>query len=164
MATDENPYAPPRVTDRAIGVTSGRHEDLKTVAAAQKSIIVCILLQLLGSVSRFFLPPQYLLFVAIALLGVLVVSTVSVVILARKVGLGIIYGIGTLIPCVGLIILLTVNQKATKILHKMATKSAYSVQTSPSSDAYEAFWVHHEWASRGRGYMPLARSRRNDGG
>jgi hypothetical protein len=119
MPTEENPYAPPRVTDIAVGVKSGRREDVRSVAVAQKAIMVCIILQLLGSASRFVVPPQYLLYVLIAILCILLASTVSVFFLAMKVfnvGLGIVYGIGALIPCIGLIVLLVVNQKATKIL------------------------------------------------
>jgi hypothetical protein len=40
MTTDENPFAPPRAADAVVGVKSGRVEDLKTVAVAQKTIIV----------------------------------------------------------------------------------------------------------------------------
>jgi hypothetical protein len=121
MAMDENPYASPRNIGPAVGVKSGRREDLKTVAFAQKSIMVCILLQILGGASRFFVPQEFLLYVLIGLLCVLVASTVSVFVLAMKVfntGLGIVYGIGALIPCIGLIVLLIVNQKATKILRE----------------------------------------------
>jgi hypothetical protein len=115
MPTDDNPYAPPRVVDRTIGITSGRHKDLKTVALAQKSILVCITLRLLGTVSQYFSPPEYLFFVEIALYCGLAVPAVSVLILAMKVGLGIIYGIVALIPYIGLFGLLIVNQRATKI-------------------------------------------------
>jgi hypothetical protein len=121
MEHEENPYAAPRATDRAVGVKSGRREDLKTVALAQKSIMVCILLQLLGGAARFFVPEGYLLFILIGLLCVLVASTVSVFVLAMKVfnvGLGIVYAIGALIPCLGLIILFIVNQKAIKVLRE----------------------------------------------
>jgi hypothetical protein len=116
MPTDDNPYAPPRAVDRAIGVTSGSHKDLKTVAVAQKLILVCVTLRILGTVSQYFLPPEYLYFVEIAFYCTLVVSAVSVLILAMKVGLGIIYGIVALIPYIGLLSLLIVNQRATKIL------------------------------------------------
>ncbi len=119
MEYEENPYAAPRSTDLAVGVKSGRREDLKTVAAAQKSIMVCILLQMVGGASQFFVPQEYLLFVAIGLLCIIVASTVSVFVLAMKVfnvGLGVVYALGALLPCIGLIVLLIVNQKATRIL------------------------------------------------
>ena len=116
MPTDDNPYAPPRVVDRAIGVTSGRDEALKTVAVAQKLILVCIGLRILGSASQYFLHPEYRFFVEIALYCTLVVSAVGVFILAKKVGLGIVYGIVALIPYIGMISLLIVDRRATKIL------------------------------------------------
>jgi hypothetical protein len=121
MEHEENPYAPPRFTDRAVGVKSGRREDLKTVAFAQKSIMACILLQILLGASRFFVPREFLLYVLVGLFCAGVASTVSVFIMAMKVfnvGLGIVYALGALIPCLGLIVLLIVNQKATKILRK----------------------------------------------
>jgi hypothetical protein len=40
MKPDDNPFAPPRAVDPVVGVKSGRVEDLKTVAVAQKTIIV----------------------------------------------------------------------------------------------------------------------------
>ena len=39
-AGDENPYASPKTSDLVVGIKSGRREDLKSVAMAQKSIIV----------------------------------------------------------------------------------------------------------------------------
>jgi hypothetical protein len=126
MNPDENPYAPPKTSDLVVGVKSGRREDLKSVAQAQKAIIVCILLYLVGIAARFVVPPEYGLFVVggIAILGV--VAMAFVVILATKVYgtvTGIIYGIGTIVPCIGLFILLAISTKATKILKQ----NGYSV-------------------------------------
>jgi hypothetical protein len=119
MPTDENPYAPPRAHDRAVGVKSGRREDVKTVAVAQKAIMVCILLQILAVASQFVIPLQYRPIIAMVAVCVLLASTISVFILAMKVfniGLGIVYGIGALLPCIGLLVLFVVNQRAIKIL------------------------------------------------
>ncbi len=119
MPTEENPYAPPRTSARALGINSGRREDLKTVAVAQKSIIVCILLYLCLIVARFFVPYQYNLYLLICMLVIGLVSTASVFVLAMKVYSviqGILVGILTMVPCLGLLLLLLVNQKATKIL------------------------------------------------
>jgi len=121
MAKEENPYAPPLASDRAIGIKSGRHEDLKTVAFAQKSIIVCILLYFCLIVARFFVPREYNLYLFICLVVLGLVSTVSVFVLAMKVYSvvqGILVGILTMVPCLGLILLLLVNQKATRILRE----------------------------------------------
>jgi hypothetical protein len=119
MVSDENPFAPPRAADPVVGVMSGRVEDLKSVAVAQKIIIVCILLNILAYSARFFLPPEWLLAVLGGLLIVFVVQAAAVLMLAMKVygtGRGILYGIGVLLPCFGLLILLTINSKANKIL------------------------------------------------
>jgi hypothetical protein len=116
VPTDDNPCATPCGVDRPIGITSGSHKDLKTVAVAQKSILVCIILRMFGFASLYSSPSEFHLFVEIALYCVSAVGAVSVFILAKKVGLGIIYGIVALIPYIGLLSLLVVNQKATKIL------------------------------------------------
>jgi hypothetical protein len=119
MPTEENPYAPPRAGDRAVGVKSGRREDVKAVAVAQKAIMICILLQLVIGAARFFVPPQYAIPLLVVALLVLVASMISVCLLAIRVfniGLGIVYGIGAVIPCIGLLVLFVVNQRAIKIL------------------------------------------------
>jgi len=102
-------------------VRSGRREDLKTLAVAQKSVIACILVYFAGIVAQFLIPPQYRLFLAIGFLLLGLTAMISVIILAMKVYspvTGIIYGIGTIVPCLGLIILLVINTKATKILQQ----------------------------------------------
>ena len=118
---EDNPYAPPKATDLAVGVKSGKRADLKTVALAQKSIIVCILLNFGAIAAQFLLPPEMAIFLAAGLVILFLVQLVSVVILATKVFntlTGIIYGIGTIIPCIGLLVLLIVNNKATEILRR----------------------------------------------
>ena len=124
MAQEENPYAPPRTSDRVIGVRSGRREDLKAVAVSQKLILVCILLYFICigaqvAMTRYPGGAQYSVYVAVVALVVVLVAMVSVVRLAIRVysvASGILLGIGTLIPCFGLLILLMINGKATKIL------------------------------------------------
>lgn len=41
---DDNPYRAPLSQDAALGVLSGRQEDVRSVALYQKGILVCILL------------------------------------------------------------------------------------------------------------------------
>jgi hypothetical protein len=115
----ENPYQSPMSEDRVVGVNSGSREDLRNVAKYQRGILFCILFNIIFILSRFFLPPglQILLYIAIGILDV--AGTVFVFMLAMKVystGLGIVLGVLTLIPCVGLIVLLIVNGKATSVL------------------------------------------------
>jgi hypothetical protein len=125
MASEENPYSPPRATDRVVGVKSGRREDLKAVAIAQKSILVCILLYIVSIISQFLVPVEYRLYIGIGVLVIGLVATVSVILLAIRVysiAAGILLGIGTFIPCLGLLILLLINGKATKILQENGHK------------------------------------------
>jgi hypothetical protein len=126
MSPEDNPYAPPRSTDRVIGVRSGRREDLRAVAVAQKSILVCILLYFLCIIVQVVLAQNreaanYSIYVLIATLLVGLVATVSVFLLAIRVYspvYGFFLGLGTFIPCVGIVILLMVNAKATRILRE----------------------------------------------
>jgi hypothetical protein len=119
MPTEENPYAPPQFSEQAVGVKSGRREDVKSVAVAQKAIMVCILLQMSTGALQFFVPHEYVIGFLVFAVLVMLASVVSVMMLAMKVfniGLGIVYGFGTILPCIGLIVLLIVNQRATRIL------------------------------------------------
>jgi hypothetical protein len=124
MVSDENPFAPPRSADLVVGVKSGRREDRKTVAVAQKSILICILLYFICVGVQLVLARnpasfQYSVYLAIVGLAVVLAATVSVFLLAIRVysvASGILLGIGTLVPCLGLFILLIINGKATKIL------------------------------------------------
>ena len=116
---DENPYASPSSSLEAVGVNSGTREDLRKVALYQKGICVCILLYLVAVFTQFALPKELMLFVGLGVLVVAVVGTICVFLLATKVYspvLGILLGIFTLVPCLGLLVLLMVNAKATATL------------------------------------------------
>jgi hypothetical protein len=96
-------------------------EKLRAIAIRQKIIIFCIVAYLGVVAARFFVPAEVRLFLAIAGLIVSVTAAVFVFMLAIEVhgaGLGILFGFLALIPCVGLIILLIVNQQATSLLQK----------------------------------------------
>jgi len=76
-------------------------------------------------VLRFVVPPPFALIIGIAILVVGVTAAVFVFMLALAVystGTGIVLGILTLIPIVGLIVLLIVNGKATSILRQHGIK------------------------------------------
>lgn len=117
---NENPYRTPEAALEAEGVLSGSLEDLRPVAIYQKVINVCILLYLGAIVARLFLIPDPLvLALGFGVLLVALTGMVFTVLLSLKlygVGLGILLGVLTLIPVVGLIVLLVVNGKATKVL------------------------------------------------
>jgi hypothetical protein len=118
-----NPYQspPPYEYQPAIGVKSGSREDLKAVAQYQKGILVCILIYLVAVIGQFAIPPNLRILVALSIVAVGIAGTVFVFLLAMKVystGLGIFLGLLTVLPCVGLIVLLAVNGKATRILRE----------------------------------------------
>jgi hypothetical protein len=118
---DENPYQAPRSSAEVVGVVSGRREDLRNVAKYQKGILVCILIYLIAVVFQFLIPPEMRLLLGLGVLVVGIAGTVFVFLLATKVystGTGVLLGILTLIPCIGLIVLLVINGKATGVLRK----------------------------------------------
>lgn len=96
-------------------------EKLRAVAVRQKGIIFCILGYFLCVVGQFVIPQDLRIFMAIPGLIVVVTATVLVFMLSIElhgVGMGVLLGILTLIPCLGLIVLLIVNQQATSLLKK----------------------------------------------
>lgn len=117
----ENPYQPPESTAEAKGVLSGSREDLRTVAKCQKGIMVCILIYLGALAGQFAVPPQTRQLIAFGVLGVILLGAVLVFILAIKIfgtSPGILLGVLSLIPFIGLIGLTYVNGKATEILNQ----------------------------------------------
>src|SRR2546422_1471883 len=122
---NENPYQAPVAPVRVFGLKSGTREDLRSVAAYQKGIIVCILIYLLAVFVQFALPQPFRVFLGIGILALGIVSTVFVFLLSTKVytvGLGLLYAFLTLVPCIGLIMLLVINAKATSILRQNGIK------------------------------------------
>ncbi len=89
------------------------------MAVYQKGILFCILINAAVIAGQFVVPPDVAPLLGVAFIIGTLVSTVFVFLLAMKVystALGIILGLGALIPLIGLLILLRVNGKATKIL------------------------------------------------
>jgi hypothetical protein len=71
------------------------------------------------------LPPVAMLVLLLAMVGVEITSVVFVFLLTTKLygaGVGVLLGILTMVPCVGLITLLVVNAKATNILKAAGLK------------------------------------------
>ena len=122
----ENPYQSPATNDRAIGVNSGSREDLRSVAKYQRGIMLSILGYIILVGAQFAVPDSLKIVLGLALLAVGLAGTVFVFLLAMKVystGTGVLLGILTLVPCLGLIMLLIVNGKATKVLRRTASRS-----------------------------------------
>ncbi len=101
-----------------VGVKSGSREDLRSVAQYQKGIIFCILYYLIAVIG-LAVPTPLRPIILLSLLVAVLVGTVFVFKLAIKIystRVGVLLGILTLIPCIGIIVLLVVNGKATGIL------------------------------------------------
>ncbi len=99
--------------------------NIREIAMRQKAVLICILIYLVAVVAQFALPPELRLFLGLGVLVVIVVATVFVFLLATKLygtGLGIVLGILTLIPLLGLLVLLIVNAKATSTLREHGIK------------------------------------------
>ncbi len=114
-----------REKGRTRGLQNGSRDDLRAVATFQKGIIVCILVYLVAVGAQFGIPPQLRPILGLGLLVLGVVSTVFVFRLAMRIystGVGVLLGILTLVPCVGLIVLLIVNSKATGVLKENGIK------------------------------------------
>jgi len=92
---------------------------LRSIAVYQKVILVCILVYILSFVAQFFVPTDLRWMVGIPVLLVVLTATVFVFLLSTKVysvAIGVLLGLLTLIPCIGLIALLIINSKATGTL------------------------------------------------
>ena len=122
----QNPYESPSTEPQVVGVKSGSREDLRSVAKYQKGILVCILIYLIAMICQFAVPADVLrTIIGLGILVIGLVGTVFVFLLAIKVystGVGVLLGVLTLVPCIGLIVLLVVNGKATGILKQNGIK------------------------------------------
>jgi hypothetical protein len=94
-------------------------ETLQAIAGNQRAIIFCILGYLCLIPAIVLAPDDLRIFVAIPVVLLGLTATVFVFLLATKVystGTGVVFGILTLLPCIGLIMLLIINGKATSVL------------------------------------------------
>ena len=92
---------------------------------ADKGIMLCILASILGAVLQFALPGPLRLVATCLQVLVSLASVVFVVLLAKtvyNVVAAVVYAVLAFIPCVGLIALLVINQKATSVLQKAGLK------------------------------------------
>ena len=122
---NENPFQAPQTMSPAVGVLGGTHEDLRAVAGAQRGILMCILIYLVAVIAQFAFPPDLRPLIGLCILPVGVVGAFFVFKLAMKVygtGPGIFLGILSLVPLLGLIVLLGVNGKATGVLNQNGIK------------------------------------------
>ena len=116
---EENPYEAPDADSPAVGVLGGSREDLWKVARYQRGIIFCILIQIGVLIGAGVLPAELQLLANLGLLAAAVAGAVYVFLLAIQVygiGLGVLLGVLALVPLLGLLILLIVNGKGTRVL------------------------------------------------
>jgi hypothetical protein len=95
---------------------------LWSIAFYQKGILLCILVYILTVIAQFFIPEQLRwVMLPLVVLPVCLAATVFVFLLATKVYnpvVGVLLGFLTLIPCIGLLVLLVINSKATSTLKR----------------------------------------------
>jgi len=93
--------------------------DLREIAMRQKGVMICILGYVAAFIMRIAMPMELRIVPALVGVAAVVTGAVFVFMLALAVyntGTGIVLGLLTLIPLIGLIVLLIVNGKATTIL------------------------------------------------
>jgi len=120
---DENPYQSPlaEASPVSMNLPSDRREELRSIAVWQKGVLVCILVQLVAILAQYGFAagswPRFI--VGVCQLGSGLEGAIFVVGLATKVYhsvLGVVLGVFALFPCIGLLVLLAVNERATKAL------------------------------------------------
>ena len=94
-------------------------ETLRAIVTYQKVIIICVAIYLSLVVAQFAIPPELRIFLALVAVPVVLTAVVFVFLFATKVystALGVLLGLLVLVPCIGLIVLVVINQKAISIL------------------------------------------------
>jgi uncharacterized membrane protein len=100
-------------------------KDLREIATRQRAIMYCILGYIVFAILQFAVPAPFGLIFTLLAVGSSITGAVFVFMLAIAIyntGVGVVLGILTLIPLIGLITLLIVNGKATKLLREHGIK------------------------------------------
>jgi hypothetical protein len=121
-----NPYQPPV---NPSPVDPARHSELKQIAQAQKNVLYIILLRLIlipiyGGVAiglrevnpALAQPVIGLVDVVVAIVALLVIYQLAAKVYSQA--LAVVFALTQCVPCLGLIVLLVVNGKATKTLQE----------------------------------------------
>ena len=117
----DNPFQSPLADSVAVGVLSGRREDLRKVAVYQKGIQFCILIYVIAIFSQFLVPPEVRILPLLGGLLAGIAGLVFVILLSMQVYhpvVGVLFGVLTLVPCLGLLVLLLINERATSLLKR----------------------------------------------
>jgi hypothetical protein len=98
------------------------NEDLKQIANYQRGVILCIVIQILGYMINMFAArtnPPLTGIVGMVVLGAIIAGVVFAILLGTRVystAAGVVMGLLAIVPCLGLVFLLIINQAATKRL------------------------------------------------
>jgi hypothetical protein len=128
---DDNPYRSPEapIMAEAIGVLSGKREDLRRIAKYQRCVMLSILTYIIAVIAAQLLAEQVRIVPAIIGLVAAIVGLVFAVMLSSKVYDSaitvVLLAVLMLVPCLGLIGLLVVNQKATNVLKRNGIKVGF---------------------------------------
>lgn len=118
----ENPYeAPATLREDAAGPRSGRREDLRTVARCRTIVRVCILAHVYLILAWLEGPTDWAPMLASAYLLASPITLVIVALLVTKIddgATGVVLGLLSVVPLLGLIVLMMVNGKAARVLRE----------------------------------------------
>lgn len=136
---DENPYRSPEapLTAEAVGAVSGSREDLRRVARYQRGLLLSILVYLIAAIAWRFATNDLTYYVAttiglVAALSGLVFAIMLTTKVYDSVPTIVMLVILMMVPFLGLIGLLIVNQKATSVLRRNRIKVGF-LGANPSS-------------------------------
>jgi Mn2+/Fe2+ NRAMP family transporter len=128
----DSPYRPPQAESYQSPFSTAPNRDkLQRVAKYQRWVIFALLANIVVNILAFGTMTQSLpvrLGVLVISLVVVVFAITSIVLLAKEViniGVAILCGILMFVPCVSLIVLLVVNQKATSYLQQHGIKVGF---------------------------------------
>lgn len=85
----------------------------------QKGVLICIILYLAAIGSQFLLPEHWIAFLPPMVLADILIGTIFVFLLSTRVyglGVGSVLGLLTLVPYLGLFVLVLINGKANAVL------------------------------------------------
>lgn len=122
MTQPYNPYSPP-VSQPVASGDDATH--LRAVARYQKNVLLCILANVGNIVLAMALPKALMAVVVLGSLAVWVASVVCIVFLAKTVynlAFAIFCALCSFVPLLGLVMLVVVNGRATRILRKAGLK------------------------------------------
>jgi len=137
---NENPYRAPESLQPALSPDLIYFAKIAAIARYQRGVMICILLYLAAVLANLALPIEHRLWLGIGILFIGVVAFVFVLMLALQLystAVAILFGIGTLIPCLGLLVLLIINQKATAVLRKHGLRVGLLGANVPAEQARE---------------------------